>query len=203
MSRPPRINVRLPECISYGFESALDTYVQSTPLRNGHLVLNAGWDRLQHRYAGRYIKRPEDYMTLKRCFAVCRGAVSAFRIYDHFDHTMTDEEIGVGTGAELELQLIRTFDFGGYGYTDVIEAPVVGTVVVKAGASLGAAVTIPATVGELTGKVTCTPANGDKVFASCEFDRWVRWPVGFKLAASWENFKRQGIPIEWEEDFGP
>lgn len=199
MSRPPRINVLLDKHISYGFQSVLDFYVQSTPLRNGHLRLNAGWVRGQHLYAGNYIKRPEDFLAIKRLYAVCHKAVSAFRIFDHFDHTMTDEVIGVATGGADQMQLIRTFDVGGYTYTDVIEAPVLDGFVIKADG-----VAVPgATIDPLTGIVSVTAADGAEITATGEFHRWVRFPASFRLTASYENFNRQGIPIEWEEDFGP
>lgn len=199
MTRPARIDVLLDPCISYGFESVLDFYTQSTPLRNGHLTINAGWDRGMHHYAGRYIKRPEDFLVIKKLFAVCRASVSAFRIFDHFDHSMADEVIGEATGGADELQLIRTFDVGGYTYIDIIEAPVVASVVIKADG-----VVVPgATVDPMTGIVTVTATAGQEITATCEFHRWVRFPPGFKLTASYENFKRQGIPMEWDEDFGP
>lgn len=202
MSRPARINVQLDPCISYGFESVPEFYSQRTPLQNGHLAINAVWDRMKHTFAGRQIKRPEDYLAVKTLFAVCRGDVSAFRMFDHFDHTLTDSEIGIGTGASQQLQLIRTMDTGGYDYVDVIEAPIAATLVVKAGASLGAATPIAASVNELTGIVTVTATSGHKVFASCEFDRWVRFTTP-RLPASYDNFKKQGIALEFEEDFGP
>lgn len=202
MSRPARINVRIDPCMTYGFECVPEFYTQRQPLRNGHVNLNATWDRMKHMFAGRLIKRPEHYMEIKRLFAVCRGDVSAHRIFDHFDHTLTDSEIGIGTGAEQTLQLIRRMETGGYDYVDVIEAPIGATLVVKAGATLGAATPITATVDELTGIVTTTATAGQKVFASCEFDRWVRLTTP-RLPASYENYLRQGITLEYEEDFGP
>lgn len=202
MSRPARINVRIDPEISYGFECVPEFYTQRSPLRNGHLAINAVWDRMKHNFAGRLIKRPQHYMEVKRLFAVCRGDVSAHRIKDWFDYVLTDAEIGTATGAEQEIQLARLLETGGYDYVDVIEAPVAATLVVKAGATLGAATPITATVDELTGIVTCTATAGHKVFASCEFDRWVRLTTP-RLPASYENYLRQGITLEYEEDFGP
>lgn len=201
MTRPARINVRIDPCISYGFESAPEFYSQRTPLRNGHLGINAVWDRMKHTYAGRQIKRPEDYLAVKTLFGVCRGDVSAFRMKDWFDYVLTDVEIGTGTGASQDIQIARTLETGGYDYVDVIEAPIAAGLVVKAGASLGSATPIAATVDELTGVVTVTATNGHKVFVSCEFDRWVRFTTP-RLPASYENFLRQGIALEFEEDFG-
>ena len=123
MSRPARINVRIDPCISYGFESAPEFYSQRTPLRNGHLAINALWDRMKHMYAGRQIKRPDDYLAVKTLFAVCRGDVSAFRMKDWFDFELTDCEIGTGTGAAQQIQIARVMATGGYDYVDVIEAP--------------------------------------------------------------------------------
>ena len=202
MSRPARINVQLDPCISYGFESVPEFYSQRTPLQNGHLAINAVWDRMKHTYAGRQIKRPEDYLAVKALFAVCRGDVSAFRMRDWLDYALEDVEIGTGTGASQDIQITRTLETGGYDYVDVIEAPIASTLVVKAGASLGAAVVISATVDELTGIITCTATAGHKIFVTCEFDRWVRFTTP-RLPASYDNFKKQGIALEFEEDFGP
>lgn len=202
MSRPARINIRIDPCISYGFESAPEFYSQRVPLRNGHLAINAVWDRMKHMYAGRQIKRPEDYLAVKTLFAVCRGDVSAFRMKDHFDFELVDVEIGAGTGVSQQIQITRRMNTGGYDYVDVIEAPIASTLVVKAGATLGSAVVIGHSVDELTGIVTVTATNGHKVFVSGEFDRWVRFTTP-RLPASYENFKRQGIALEFEEDFGP
>lgn len=202
MSRPARINVRIDPCISYGFESIPEFYSQRTPLQNGHMTVNAAWDRMKHMYSGRQIKLPEDYLAVKTLFAVCRGDVSAFRMKDWFHFALVDAEFGTATGAAQTLQLHLVMSIGGYDYVDVIEAPIAATLVVKAGAALGSATPVAATVDELTGIISVTATSGHKLFATCEFDRWVRFNTP-KLPASYENFKRQGISLEFEEDFGP
>lgn len=196
MSRPARINVRLSDCISDGFESIPEFYTQSTPLQNGHGVWNAAWDRMKHSFAGGYITEPEHYLEIKRLFAVCRGDVSAFRIRDHFDFTLTDEALGTATGSAQALQIYRTQTVGGYSYIDVIEAPIASTLVVKA-----AGVPVAATVDELTGIVTVTAAAAAALTVTCEFDRWVRF-ANPRLPARYEDLAN-GVTIELIEDFGP
>ena len=201
MSRPGRINVRLSDCISDGFESIPEFYTQHTPLRNGHGRWNAAWDRMKHVFSGGYINGKAHYMEIKRLWAVCRGDVSAFRIRDHLDFELFDEVLGEGTGAEAEYQIYRAMESGGYDYIDVIEAPLGDTLAVKAGATLGAAVPITFTVDELTGVVTTTATNGHTIWVSGEFDRWVRFAAP-KLPARYEDLEN-GITIDVVEDFGP
>lgn len=201
MSRPARINIRLSDCISDGFESIPEFYTQTTPLRNGHGVWDSSWDRMKHVFSGGYINAKSHYMEIKNLFAVCRGDVSAFRIRDPFDYELEDEVLGVGTGAEAAYQIYRTQVAGGYDYIDVIEAPLADTVGVKAGATLGAATPISFEVDELTGVVTCTAPSGQTIWVSCEFDRWVRFAAP-KLPARYEDLEN-GVTIDVVEDFGP
>lgn len=200
MSRPARINVRMSDCISDGFESIPEFYTQHVPLRNGHGIWNAGWDRMKHFFSGGYISERDHYLEVKRLWAVCRGDVSAFRIRDPLDYEIGDEVLGVGTGSEQELQIYRKQEVDVYDYIDVIEAPIASTLIVKAGLTLGAAVPITATVDELTGIVTCTATSGHTIWVSCEFDRWVRFAN--RLPARYEDLA-SGITIEVVEDFGP
>ena len=53
----------------------------------------------------------------------------------------------------------------------------------------------------LTGIVTTTATDGDTIWVSGEFDRWVRFAAP-KLPARYEDLEN-GITIDVVEDFGP
>ena len=195
MSIPARIQHRLDPEISYGFERGLEFYTEIETVQSGHEFRNGERVRGQHVYSAVKITRPEDFAALRRLQAVVRGALVAFRFKDWFDWQLVDVPIGTATGASQTLPIRRTETIDGLSYVDYIEAPVLGTVQLKANG-----VDIASTVDPLNGAVTFTATSGHAITVSCEFDRWVRFETD-KLASSWDNYKRQVTRIDLREDF--
>lgn len=116
------------------------------------------------------------------------GKGDAFRLKDHLDYQFTNQQIGVGTGSPLSLQLAKSYTIGGRTYVRNITKPIWHTITDYAGNALTDSVTVAFggvnqtygsawTLDPTTGLVSCTPGNGVIVTASGQFHYPVRFDV--------------------------
>lgn len=195
MTIPARIQHRLDPCISYGFERGLEFYTERDVVTSGHDVRTGLWVRGQHTYNAVKVHTPAEFAAIRRLHAVVRGSLVAWRFKDWFDYQLTDEPIGTAAGGAQTLPIRRTETLDGLDYVDYIEAPVDGTVVLKADGT-----PIAATVDLANGELGFTATAGQALTVTCEFDRWVIFETD-RLPSSYDNYKRQTTRLGLREDF--
>jgi uncharacterized protein (TIGR02217 family) len=115
------------------------------------------------------IRTREQMLDVIAFFHVVKGRAYSFRFKDWNDYGATDQSMVEVTSTVW--QLVKRYNIGGFEHVRTITKPVVGTVVVKVGAS----VVTPAGIDYQTGKVTFSSAPGSAPTASFEFDVPVRF----------------------------
>jgi uncharacterized protein (TIGR02217 family) len=162
---------RLLDCVSYGTQFGSEFNTRITELKSGAERRNAEWDLPLHRYAVQYqALTPELSKAVRDAHMACRGRLIGFRFKDWTDYRAEAEPLGMGTGVEQTLQLIKTYSFGTIDFTRKISKPVAGSVTVFAN-GIPSAVAVDYT----TGLVTVTASPGDVLTWSGEFDVPVRF----------------------------
>lgn len=126
---------------------------------------------------------------LKAFILVVGGKADAFRLFDHLDHQLTAQQIGIGDGSNTHFQLIRTYVIGVRSYVRNITKPITSAVTDYKGAALSNTVrlylggTLQASsawsVDATTGLVTFVSAPGSSVVVSA--DAQYHYPVRFDL----------------------
>ena len=165
------VEERLLEAVAYGsvFGHAYNTRINT--LRSGVERRNARWSTPLHRGSVMFNNINEGgHALVLATHHACMGSLIGFRFKDWSDFDATAEVIGTGTGAEQELQLIKTYSFGTVDTIRNITKPVFGTVTVYADE-----IEISSTVDYATGIVTITAADGAEITWSGEFDVPVRF----------------------------
>lgn len=161
------IEERLLEKIAFGSEtgSAYNTKVIRT--QNGFTRRKILWAAPLGRFSVAYKSlRPAQRDLVIRVHHVCQGRAIGFRFRDPNDYTAINEPLGIATGAEQNVQLIKTYRFGTHSVSKPIKKPVPATIKVFADG-----VQIPATVDGTTGIVTFTAAEDAVITWSGEFDK--------------------------------
>lgn len=160
------VEERLLDCVSYGTAGGPTWYTRKVGLNSGIIRRNPRRSRPLSRYSIIYRNLlREHHEEVIDAFNACMGGVFGFRLKDWADYQGTDELLGLGTGAEQTVQLVKLYTFGTRTIDRLIRKPVDGTVELTAdGAPLAS------TVDPETGLVTYTAGVGDIVRASFEFD---------------------------------
>lgn len=196
------IEERLLDCVSYGTAGGPTWLTRRVRLNSGIMRRNPRRSRPLYKYAVLFRNlEPDSHAEVIQAFNACMGGVHSFRLKDWSDFEATDEAFTeLGTGAEVSVQLTKTYAFGGQGILRPIRKPVAGTVQITANN-----VPISSSVDYTTGIVTFTAAEDAVVRWSGEFDV----PVMFtedELQFSFDNRNANGLfltaDVQLEEDTG-
>ena len=178
------IDVRLDECVAYGFTGGPEWSTQIVPLDNGREVRNAQWLYPRHRYTAQYMNlRPPAQRVILAAFHACRGQLHAFRFKDHNDYQLIDEPIGIAAGGTEPVQLVKSYEFGAESAVRLIQAPTDDMVVKVDGTPID---------GTFDGQGRFTPADewpsDGAITASGTFDVWVRFASDYNAftIGSWQ-----------------
>ncbi|MEO9460510.1 MAG: DUF2460 domain-containing protein [Lentilitoribacter sp.] len=172
-------------------------------LSNGYESRNARWRSSRRRFdAGSGMKSAQDLYLLIAFFEARCGNLYGFRFKDPIDHlscgygqtiSATDQQLGIGDGANTDFQLTKTYaDIGGSSARN-IQKPVSGSVRI---AINGVELFEPDfEVDIMSGEITfATPPSQDTVLTSgFEFDVPVRFDLE-RLDINVSNFHAGHIP---------
>jgi uncharacterized protein (TIGR02217 family) len=190
------IEERLLESLSYGFSGGPTWATNIVTLRSGISRRNVRRDRPLHRFRGSFDRRQEaDIQTLLGAFNATAGAAYGFRFKNPLEYQAFDELIGVGTGVEQDLQLVRSYVFGPNTRTVSVRKPN-NDVVVR---NLETGAVVASSVDTTTGIVTLTAPPGDRLSWTGTFDL----PVTFdsdEFVAVIENWDATTVDISLSED---
>lgn len=195
------IEERLLDCVSYGTAGGPTWLTRRVRLNNGRTRRNPRRTFPLYEFSVLWRNlEPGGHAEVIAAFNACMGGVHSFRLKDWSDFEADAELLGLATGSEQTVQLIKTYTFGPQAVARNIRKPVDGTVVVTANGS-----PISATIDYTTGLATYTASNGAVVRWSGEFDV----PVMFsddKLEFSFDNRNASGLfltaDVQLEEDTG-
>lgn len=206
------INSLLLDRVAYGFAGGPTFATTQVKLHSGINRRNAERSRPLHRYSASFMNiQSEDLGVVVAAYNACLGATHSFRFFDRMDYKLDDEVIGTADGTtDQELQLIKTYSFGGTETERTITKPVDSTVDYGRGTNrLGAApafvikadgTPISFTLDYSTGIVTFTASAGESITASGWFDVPVHF-VHDELMFSVNNLDAHSADIELAEDF--
>lgn len=137
------------------------------------------------------------------------GRAFPFRFFDHKDFQATNQQIGVGTGNQQVLQLVKVYRSGQFSYTRIINKPIGPPAVDYQNNPLAQTVQIfyngvqqlsGWSVDNTTGLVTCTPGAGVVVTASFQFHHPVRFDDDeYKGQIVESNVQAQNPLISWTD----
>ena len=176
--------IRFPDNISRGARGGPERRTQIVELASGDEERNANWANSRRRYDVAYgIRRADDLAAVVAFFEARNGRLYGFRYKDWADYksslpsqaiTATDQQIGTGTGAVTQFQMVKRYTSGAQSWTRAIAKPVAGTVRIALGTvEQLSGWTLDSTTGVVT--FTTTPGNGVIVRAGFEFDVTVRF----------------------------
>jgi len=181
---------RLLDCVSYGSEFGHQYSTRINSLRSGHERRNANWSAPLGKYAVLYDNlHADDHELVINAHHACMGQLIGFRFKDWSDYKAEREVLGVGTGANQSVQLVKTYPFGSIDLTRNISKPVVNTLHFYAGD-----VEIwPITADYTTGIFTLNATAGATITWSGQFDVPVRFTsdeISFSVV---DKNKRRGF----------
>ena len=176
--------IRFPDNISRGARGGPERRTQVVELASGDEERNASWANSRRRYDVAYgIRRADDLSAVVAFFEARNGRLFGFRFKDWADYksclqsqaiTATDQQIGTGTGAATQFQMVKRYTSGAQSWTRAIAKPVAGTVLIALGTvEQLSGWTLDSTTGVVT--FTTAPGNGVIVRAGFEFDVTVRF----------------------------
>ena len=176
--------IRFPDNISRGARGGPERRTQVVELASGDEERNASWANSRRRYDVAYgIRRADDLSAVVAFFEARNGRLFGFRFKDWADYksclpsqaiTATDQQIGIGTGAATQFQMVKRYTSGAQSWTRAIAKPVAGTVRIALGTvEQLSGWTLDSTTGVVT--FTTAPGNGVIVLAGFEFDVTVRF----------------------------
>lgn len=169
-------DIRLPDEVEQGATGGPLFQTTILPMSSGQEQRNINWGEVRHSWDIAYgIQTKADFDHCRQFFFARRGQGNSFRFKDWSDFEIMDEVQGVGDGANLTFQLIRTYEATGPApYLRRITRPVAGTVVWRVDGVPRGATAQPLGVYLLAGP---PPAIGAVVSASAEFDIAVRFNI--------------------------
>lgn len=192
------INIRLDECVAYGFSGGPEWNTLVVPMDNGREQRNAQWLYPKHRYVAQYMNlRPEAAHRILAAFHAARGQLHVFRFKDWNDYTSSSDAweaiLAPTIGTMTPAQLLKSYPLGGESSERLIQAPV-STVVVKRNGT-----PVAVTVDYQTGLVT--PSSnwlaGTYTWEG-EHDVWVRFASDYN-AFTIGNWQAHTADIELVE----
>lgn len=183
------IEQRLLDRIGLGSTNGPTFRTRRIQVRSGIIFRNAVFSMPLYRFLIQYRSLTQaQHEEVVAAFNACLAGVHSFRIKDYQDYSATAELLStLGTGASQQIQLTKTYTFGGQSCVRNIRKPVTGTVQMTAN---GAAVS--SVVDTTTGIVTVTAPLNAVLRWSGEFDV----PVMFEedeLPFDGDNKNREGL----------
>lgn len=189
-------DVRLPDDVERGAAGGPNFKTTVIDLANGSEQRNADWQEARHEWELSYgVQDKDDFAAVRAFFFARRGMANTFLFKDWSDYVLTDETQGVGDGANMLFQLIKTYENDGPSpYYRRITRPVTGTVVWKVDGVVRSATHNGLGLYTLAGPVI---ANGAIVTASAQFDMHVRFATDkFQLQLEWSDAGAVGsLPV--------
>lgn len=189
--------VVMPLPFALGASGGPERRVDIVALGSGAEARNTPWAHGRRRYdIGGAVRTLDELHALIAFFEARRGKLHGFRFRDPFDFkscapsqaiSPTDQQIGVGDGAAVSFQLVRTYGSGESAYARPITKPVVGTVRIALDGDELAAEAF--SFDSLTGIATLdvAPAVNAIVTAGFLFDTPVRFDID-RLDLSLDGF---------------
>lgn len=175
-------DVRFSPALSFASSGGLERRTEIVTLAGGHEERNSPWADARRRWdAGLGVRSLDDLDAVLRFFEARRGPLHAFRWKDWLDHkscapsetvSPTDQSIGVGDGATLSYQLVKSYGGDPEVLRPIIK-PVAGTVRVAIDGLEVANATVDPASGAIT--MPAPPITGQSVTAGFEFDVPVRF----------------------------
>ncbi|MEM6887153.1 MAG: DUF2460 domain-containing protein [Pseudomonadota bacterium] len=196
--------VRFPVALSFGSVGGPVRRTDIVTISNGFEERNSPWAHSRRRYdAGVGIRSLDDVETMIAFFEARFGQLYAFRWKDWSDYrsakpsadiTATDQPVGMGDGAQVVFQTVKTYRSGDQSYVRPITKPVAGTLVCALDGTVleeGTDFNVDTTTGEITFPVA--PAPGLEVSAGYEFDVPVRFDTD-SIQTSVASFQAGEVP---------
>jgi uncharacterized protein (TIGR02217 family) len=202
----PFHETRFPTDISRGAQGGPERRTDVVVLGSGFEERNSRWANSRRAWnAGYGVKSLDDLHAVIAFFEERRGKLYGFRWKDHADFkscppqspiAATDQQLGLGTGAQAAFQLIKRYgaDFAPWDRT--IAKPVSGSVLVAvdgAPQSSGTDFSIDVTTGIVTFLPGHIPVSSAVVSAGFEFDVPARFDTD-KLELDLRGFQHGAIP---------
>lgn len=200
----PFQEVRFPTGISLKSRGGPERRTEIVTLSSGHEQRNTRWADSRRRYdAGYGVRSLDDMQTVLAFFEQQRGRLSGFRWKDHADFKSCppsgspeadDQHLGLGDGAQVVFQLVKSYGSGPNTYQRTISKVVAGTVSISLDGILQTEVT-DYTLDTTNGAVTFlqVPAVGAVITAGFEFDVPVRFDAD-NIEIDLEAFNAGQIP---------
>ncbi len=197
-------DVRFPLPVALGATGGPVRRTEIVTLGSGREERNQRWKHSKRRYdAGTGVKTRDDLFTLVDFFEERRGRLYGFRFHDPLDHktcspsqsvAATDQELGVGDGAQVSFPLIKTYGGAHLPYARPIRLPVTGSVVVAVdGVPAGEGAQFDVTDGAVVFRSGHVPGNGATVTAGFWFDTPVRFDLD-ELNVNLSDFEAGSVP---------
>lgn len=197
---------RFPTDISRGAQGGPERRTDVVVLGSGFEERNSRWANSRRAWnAGYRVKSLDDLHAVIAFFEERRGKLHGFRWKDHADFkscppqstvAATDQQIGVGTGAQSTFQLVKRYGAAFAPWDRTIAKPVTGSILVAVDGvaqALGTHVTVDATTGLVTFLPGHVPAAAAVVTAGFEFDVPVRFDTD-KLELDLRGLQHGAIP---------
>jgi len=140
---------------------------------------NAAWANPRHKWdVATGIKTKTQLQSLKEFFQVMQGKLIGFRFKDWMDYEGTYVEIGTGTGAQTEYQIVKIYNYSLWSYSRTITKPVSGSLSVYVDdvpQVYSTEYDFSTTTGIITFQAGAIPGAGAVINATFEFDVPVRF----------------------------
>lgn len=171
------VEQQFPPEISYGSKGGPSFSTDVFTATSGAEQRNINWELSRCRYdVSHGIKTRAQMDDIIEFFYAMKGKAIGFRFKDWSDYTLTDGQIGVGTGVLTTFQIKKLYTVGSETYSRNLKKIVASTLVVKVN-GVTKTITTDYTVDLNTGIITfvVAPTNTHPVTATCEFDVPVRF----------------------------
>ena len=188
-------DIRLPDDVERGAHGGPMFRTTIVTTSSGVEYRNIDWQKARGRWEIGYgIQSDIEFQLVQSFFYERRGRGVGFRFKDWSDYEAIDSLIGTGNGANLDFQLIKTYNVlsGPEPYVRTITRPVAATLVIKVNDIVNANWTLGA-LGLVSFTGGNAPGNGLSVKASFEFDVPVRFDVD-EFGITLEVFNAGEIP---------
>ncbi len=194
-----RLKAYLEPTISYGWSGGPEFQTRITPLKSGRNRRNANWDQPRHRFTAPYQHLSNDaFRAIKKMHMVCRAQAHLFLFRDELDFEATNEQFGVGDGANKTFQLSKLSTIDGVSYSRNVYAlyqpdpSILGaSVEVDPVVTVNGTPTTAFTVDREQGLITFTAAPAASAV--------LRWTGAFSL---WVRFGQDWLPFSFDQPDG-
>lgn len=199
---------RFPDNISYGSKGGPKYNTVVTTVNSGFEYNNINWDQARHMYdVAMGVRSMEELSDLVSFFHITRGKGHYFRYKDWADYkscnlqdtpASTDQVFGIGDGATLEFQLIKTYDLSGGVINQRDITKPVSAISIALNGTLQT-VTTHYTVDYTTGIVTfvTAPAAAVSITWGGEFDVPCRFDTDeLELSLDFYGYGSAGVPVK-------